>query len=356
MDERLKQFFRRAAWGVALALLFVWLAQRQPEHDQVVIEEFLGLGTLINVSVYLESGQTEDQFDAAMHDIRPMIAAYQQRWSVITDGGLSAVNQALAKGEAARIDAELHPLFARAAALSTASRGLFDVRVGGLVDLWGWNRQEAFGTQPPDDEAIAATLAAIAAAPALDAAHYGPAPGVQLNFGGIAKGDAAGKIGASLRAAGFEHYLVNMGGDVVARGRKGDGPWRIGVRHPRPPRAEQPLMGIVTTRGDETIFTSGDYERYFEFEGQRYHHLIDPRSGRPARGLTSATVITSDPVLADAASTALFVAGPDGWRDTARAMGIDQAMVMGADGRVQATQAFADRFQASTGVAVTVLP
>lgn len=356
MDERLKQFFKRAAWGVALTLLFVWLAQRQPEQGQVYVEEFLGLGTLINVSVYLESGQTRDDFDSAMLAVRPMIKAYQQRWSVLTDGELTAVNQSLETGEAAAIPTDLQPLFARAAALSAASQGLFDVRVGQLVALWGWNQQEAFASKPPEAGAIDRALADIAAAPALQSEHYGPAPGVQLNFGGIAKGDAAHEIGRLLDAAGLTHYLINMGGDVVAKGSKGERPWRIGVRHPRPPRAEQPLMGIIDTEGEETIFTSGDYERYFEFEGQRYHHLIDPRTGRPAQGITSATVITADPVLADAASTALFVAGPDGWRDTARAMGIEQAMVMLADGQVLATPAFADRFQASTGVEVNVLP
>lgn len=356
MDERLKQFFKRAAWGIALALLFVWLALRQPDHDRVHVEEFLGLGTLINVSVYQERGQTHDDFDAAMRDVRPMIKAYQQRWSVLTDGELTAVNQALAKGEAATVAAELQPLFARAAALSTASKGLFDVRVGQLVDLWGWNRQEAFASQPPATEAITTALAAIAKAPTLQAEKVGPAPGVQLNFGGIAKGDAAHEIAVLLDAAGFEHYLVNMGGDVVARGSKGGKAWRIGVRHPRPAKPDQPLMGILETDGSETIFTSGDYERYFEFEGQRYHHLIDPRTGQPAVGITSATVITPDAVLADAASTALFVAGPEGWRDTARAMGIEQAMVMLGNGEVWATRAFAERFQASTGVEVNVLP
>lgn len=355
MDDRLKQFGRRALWGVLLVALFVWLAQRQPQHDRVHSEEFLGLGTLINVSVYLESGQTREDFDNVMVEVRPMITAYQQRWSVLTDGELGTVNQALAGGDAAPIPEALQALFAQAAALSTASQGRFDVRVGQLVELWQWNQQERFATQPPKPAALDAALTAIAQAPALAADSYGPAPGVQLNFGGIAKGDAAREIAVLLDAAGLRNYLINMGGDVVAAGSKGDLPWRIGVRHPRPPRAEQPLMGILSIERSETIFTSGDYERYFEFEGQRYHHLMDPTTGQPARGITSATVITADAVLADAASTALFVAGPKGWRETARAMGIDQALVMLEDGQVLATPQFAQRFQASSGVEVKVL-
>lgn len=356
MDDRLKQFGRRAIWGLLLVLLFVWLAQRQPEHDRVHAEEFLALGTLINVSVYLERGESREDFDNAMVDVRAMINAYQQRWSVLTDGELARVNRTLRDGDAATIPASLQPLFAQAALLSASSQGQFDVRVGQLVDLWQWNQQERFATQPPDDTTLNAALTALAEAPVLNAETYGPAPGVQLNFGGIAKGDAAREIAVLLEAAGFRNYLINMGGDVVAAGGKGELPWRIGVRHPRPPRAEQPLMGILNIERSETIFTSGDYERYFEFEGQRYHHLMDPATGQPARGLTSATVITPDAVLADAASTALFVAGPEGWRETAQAMGIDQAMVVLEDGQVLATSQFAQRFQASTGVEVTVLP
>lgn len=356
MDDRLKQFGRRALWGALLAVFFYWLATRPPTHGQVVVEESLALGTLVSLSVYLDDSGRGEALAALWPQLDADLTAYEARWSVLSDGALSAVNSALADGETASIPESLAPLFTEAARLSQASGGHFDVRVGALVDLWQWNRQEAFATKPPDDAAIDAAVAAIAAAPPLSAAKYGPAEGISLNFGGIAKGDAAALISRQLLDAGFAHHLVNMGGDVVSAGGKGGAPWRIGVRHPRPPDADQPLMGIIETTGGDALFTSGDYERYFEFEGQRYHHLLDPVTGRPARGLVSATVIADDAVAADAASTALFVAGPDHWRQTARDMNIEAAMVMHADGRLQATHAFARRFQPSRGIEVETVP
>ena len=139
-----------------------------------------------------------------------------------------------------------------------------------------------------------------------------------------------------LQAAGHEHAIINAGGNLRVAGRRGDRPWRIAVRHPRPDDARRFLATIEVT-GDAAIITSGDYERYFEHGGRRYHHLLDPRSGRPARGLQSLTVIGDSATDADALSTALFVAGPSGWPALAEQLGAEAVIAVDSEGVVTAT-------------------
>ena len=167
-------------------------------------------------------------------------------------------------------------------------------------------------------------------------------PRLQLDLGAFAKGVAVDRAIAALRAAGIDNAIVNAGGDLRAIGAR-ERPWRIGIRHPRAPG----VLASIETRGDESIFTSGDYERYFEAEGTRYHHIIDPRSGYPARGTASLTVIHTEAATADAAATALFVAG-DAWPRTAADMGINRVMRVRADGTVEMTPAMAGRIRFET--------
>jgi thiamine biosynthesis lipoprotein len=160
-------------------------------------------------------------------------------------------------------------------------------------------------------------------------------PALKLDFGAFAKGYAVDRAIDVLREMGINNAVVNAGGDLRAIGRHGDRPWRVGIRHPR----EAGILASVEVEGDESVFTSGDYERYFDWEGTRYDHIIDPRSGYPAQGLSSVTVFSRQADLADAAATALFVAGPEekDWLPVARAMGITGAMLVDDEGRVQIT-------------------
>jgi thiamine biosynthesis lipoprotein len=160
-------------------------------------------------------------------------------------------------------------------------------------------------------------------------------PALKLDFGAFAKGYAVDRAIEVLREEGIQNAVVNAGGDLRAIGRHGDRPWRVGIRHPRQPG----IIASVEVEGDESVFTSGDYERYFDWQGKRYDHIIDPRSGFPAHGLSSVTVFTQQADLADAAATAIFVAGPkqEDWLPVARAMGITGAMLVDEQGGVQIT-------------------
>ncbi len=131
--------------------------------------------------------------------------------------------------------------------------------------------------------------------------------GFALDLGGVAKGYAADDALRAMMNAGAEAGLVNIGGDIAVFGeRPGGGPWRIGIQHPRTPGE---LFAVLELE-DEAVATSGDYQRYFIEDDDRYHHLLDPKTGHPARELVSVTVVAPSCVLADAYATAVFILGP----------------------------------------------
>lgn len=358
-SPHLRLFLRRLLLGLVLAGLFTWLALRpQPGADPRLVErEFMAMGTIVSVSLYLDADQDRGAAEDALRTFERGLSDYEARWSAWRAGALGQLNQALERGEAVQIPAPLQALFDEAAQLSAASAGRFDVRIGRLVELWGFHDETQFRSAPPATEDIGARLATLATAPPLTApaTGYGPAPQVWFDFGAIAKGDATDQAVTQLRAAGYHHLIVNAGGNLRTAGRRGDRAWRIGIRHPRPD-AEHRLLATLETAGDEAVITSGDYERYFEHGGRRYHHLIDPRTGYPAQGLQAVTVVAPRGALADAASTALFVAGPQHWRDVARQMGVEQAFVVDAAGKVQITAALAERVKFIDGIEVHVQP
>jgi thiamine biosynthesis lipoprotein len=174
-----------------------------------------------------------------------------------------------------------------------------------------------------------------------DVTMLGHNQAVQLDFGGIGKGMAVDLAIEHLRELGISNAIVNMGGDLRAIGSKGGTPWKIGIRHPR----NKGVIASLETSGDESVFTSGDYERYFEYEGKRYHHILDPRTGYPAEGVTSVTVIHKEGVVADAAATALFIAGPEHWLEIARSMGVRDVMLIDSAGRIHLTPSMQQRIQ-----------
>ena len=158
-------------------------------------------------------------------------------------------------------------------------------------------------------------------------------------MGAFAKGYAIDLAIAYLRSWGIENTGINAGGDLRVIGQHGDRPWRIGIRHPR----EDGVISWLDAEANESIFTSGDYERFYIHAGKRYHHILDPRTGYPAKGTASVTVIHDNAGIADAAATALFIAGPDRWWDIARSMGIHYVMLIDTRGNIHMNPAMAER-------------
>ncbi|MEW6081460.1 MAG: FAD:protein FMN transferase [Bacillota bacterium] len=190
--------------------------------------------------------------------------------------------------------------------ISEASWGAFDVTVGPLVGLW-----DIAGENPrvPSPEEIEDALEKVnyQRLQVKEGRAFLEAPGMRVDLGAIAKGYAVDRAAQILLDHGVTSAILDAGGNVYVVGSRSDGsPWRVGIRHPR--REGEALA--VLEASDTGVVTSGDYQRYFESDGVRYHHIFDPRTGYPARESASATVVSPSSVEADALSTALFVLGP----------------------------------------------
>jgi thiamine biosynthesis lipoprotein len=249
------------------------------------------------------------------------------------DSELAAVNARAGQGPTPA-SADFVRLLGRSLAVAERSGGAFNPLMGPVIKLWGI----------PENPRVpsAAELEALKPLVDLEGVAVDPAaatvtlahPGMALGFGGIAKGYTADRVAALLEGAGIRAGIVAVAGDVRVFGTRPDGdPWRIGVRRPRD--GEGPLATVAMTGG--AVSTSGDYERYFEVDGRRYHHILDPRTLRPARDAVSVTVLAPDGTLADGLATALFVMGVRDGRALAEGMQGVEALFVAPDGAVTAT-------------------
>jgi thiamine biosynthesis lipoprotein len=192
-------------------------------------------------------------------------------------------------------------LFRRARRVSEDSGGAFDVTVKPLSRLWGFSHNS---TYVPTAEELAQALRLVGQDRVRDEGSRLVLPaGMGFDWGGIAKGLAVDRAARELKAQGITRGFINAGGDLYCWGLNPEGrPWQVGVRHPR----TDGLLGVLSL-SESGAATSGDYQRYFEVEGVRYHHIFDPKTGLPARGKRSVTVVGPETVVCDALSTALFV-------------------------------------------------
>ena len=249
---------------------------------------------------------------------------------------LSELNAAIAAGRPHAVTPELAAFIADAQRLSASGDGRFDPGVGGLIRLWGFQSDE-FKPVLPDPEALAAWRNArpgIADLRVDGVEVSSRSTQVALDFGGYLKGVALDRAAGILHSQGVRNALINIGGNVMALGDKNGEHWKVGIQHPRRPG---PLATVELDDG-EAIGTSGDYQRFFELDGKRYCHVLDPRSGEPVTHTQAVTVLVSPRpaagTLSDVASKPLFIAGPE-WPAAARKMGVDQVLRIDSGGRVQ---------------------
>lgn len=327
---------------LALPLVLGALLSACDQAPQARTEQMLAFGTLVDITLV---GVSDKVADEAFADARRDLEFMHEAWHPWKPGPMGRTNQLLQTGGWFSANPSVMPLIAPARRLERTSRGLFNPTLGKLEALWGFHTDERPEDRPPPaPEAIAAL---VKQAPSMEDIQVkgirmrGTNPAVQLDVGGFAKGIAIDRVIARFRELGIENAIVNAGGDLRAIGRHGERPWRIGIRNPR----GEGVIAAVEVSGDESVFTSGDYERYFIYKGKRYHHILDPRTGYPARGAVSVTVIHPDATTADAAATALFVAGPDQWESIARSMGVKDVMLVDESGKVYMTPSMARRVE-----------
>jgi thiamine biosynthesis lipoprotein len=239
---------------------------------------------------------------AAENEVRRIEARYSR---YRRDSGLTRINMVAAAGGSIDIDPETAGLIAYAKACFAKSDGAFDITSGLLRKVWDFS-----AARVPDQASIDAVLPFIG----LDKItlssgrlHFGKA-GMELDFGGLGKEYAADRAAEVCIGLGARYGFIDLGGDIRVIGSQPDGcPWRIGIRHPRD--ADKVVAEITLSQG--ALATSGDYERFLEVDSRRYCHILDPRTGWPAQGLASVTVIADRCLVAGSLSTAAMLKGKD---------------------------------------------
>jgi len=332
---------------IALCLTACSQKEKTAFHDQ-----FFAFGTLIDITLYDVDSQ---QAEALVSQIQQRFASLHTRWHAWQPGELHTLNSQLALQKTALADSSLLAVLTTANQLSQQSGGLFNPVIGKLVALWGFHDNALpIGTLPSEQDIDNL----LSEAPSVSDVQLETTrlstnnPAVLYDLGGFAKGVAIDQAIELLKAAGVKNAIINAGGDLRAIGRHGDRPWRIGIRHPREPG----ILASLEISDDSSVFTSGDYERFFEVDGRRFHHIIDPRSGYPATGTMSVTVIHDNAAGADAAATALFVAGPELWVETSRNMGIKYVMLIDSQGNIHINPAMQSRLQFEPDFDARIIP
>jgi thiamine biosynthesis lipoprotein len=252
-----------------------------------------------------DAPRAEDAFDAVFTELE-RIESLMSTWRPGSD--IVRLNDA-AGMHPVPVSPEVLEALGAAIRAGEMTNGAFDVTFGALSGIWKFDHDQD-NRIPPRSE-IQARLPLIDYRNLkIDAAQrtaFLTRPGMRAHLGGIGKGYAIDRAASLLRSRGVHDFMIQFGGDLYVAGRRGDRAWRLGIRHPRGP-ADRAFAAIDLS--DSAFSTSGDYERFFERDGRRYHHIIDPRTGEPARGTRSVTIVTPTATLADALSTGVFVLGP----------------------------------------------
>ena len=325
---------------IAFLVLFSFVSvSLQAAPPVAVMQSRLLMGTQVDVLVRAEN---RAHGDIAVEACFKTMESLQTKFNVYDPKSEISVVNASAGTSWAVLDEDLFVVFAKALEISEDSDGAFDVTVRPLINLWSKARK---AKSVPKEGEIRAALKLVGYKKLnfdrkKKRIRY-EKPGMAVDLGGIAKGYVLAAGIDTLRKEGIKEALLNGGGDILTLGGKGDGPWKIGIQDPR---NKGGVLGKLDVR-DKAVMTSGDYERFYMYEGVRYHHILDPDTGYPARGLMSVTVVGEDGASADALATAVFVLGLEkGLRLIESRPGIEGAIIdekggrhvtSGLDGKIQ---------------------
>ena len=275
----------RALWVALLALVLAACGKPAPIGQEAYV-----FGTRVEVLVW---DAPETQAHTAIGEVLREFDRLHRTYHAWQPSELTALNETIAVGQAHEVSDELADLLRSAQALSAQGEHLFDPGIGRLIALWGFHSDE-FKPALPDSAALASLVARkpSIARLTIEGRRITSADfSVALDFGGYLKGVALDRATTILKAHGIANALINIGGNVMALGKKGDLPWRVGIQHPRAAQAGGVPLATLELRDGEAIGTSGDYQRFFEIDGRRYSHLIDPRTGQPASGTQALTIL-----------------------------------------------------------------
>lgn len=315
----------------AFALALILLAGCAPAPAEPAAERtFFAMDTVMTLRLY--EGGGEDLLDRAEERVKELESLLS-----VTDE--TSEIYALNHSGTAQLSPDTAQLLAGALSACGRTGGALDISIYPVLRSWGFTTGEY--TVPSEDD-ISALLPLVDYTQVdLDGSTAALPSGMEIDLGSVAKGYTGDQLAALLKESGVPSALLDLGGNIQAVGAKPDGSlWRVGVRDPE----GEGNIGVVSVT-DQAVITSGGYERYFEQDGMRYWHILDPKTGKPARsGLASVTVVGDSGVLCDGLSTALFVMGLDGALDHWRQHQDFEAIFVSEDGSVTITAGLQNGF------------
>lgn len=327
MESVMKRFL-----SFLLCLTVLSGCSAQPPKAEPLQTQFFSMDTVMSLRIY--DGGGEETLHAARQEVERLDKLLSRTNG---DSQISTLNAHAGDGTMVRLEPEVAGLLSFAKSVSGLLPGAFDITIAPVMDAWGFTTEER---RVPSDKTLAAAMALTDSAmltvdEAASAARLEQA-GMEVDLGAVAKGFTAARVETVLREGGVRSALLDLGGNITALGSKADGsPWQVAVKDPQ----DTGEALCVLSLSDQTASTSGGYERYFEEDGVLYHHIIDPKTGFPAHsGLRSVTVVSPDHPLADALSTALFVAGPEEALDFWRSRDDFELVLCADDGSVIVTE------------------
>lgn len=298
------------------------------------------MDTLVTINVVADSpARAEKAMDRAFGEVQRldgMLSFFSDR------SELAKINKNAGLG-AVRVSKETSEVIEKAVFASERTDGAFDVTIGPEISQWDF-----YAKRKPDDASIRERLSLVnykwIALDRVKSSLSLKKRGMLIDLGAIAKGYAADRAVEELKREGIASGLVSVAGDIKAFGLKPDGKaWRVGIRNPRAKNDNDEIIATIELK-DMAISTSGDYERFFIMAGKRYHHILDPRTGYPAQGCRSVSVIAKDGVYADSFSTGVFVLGPEKGIAVLQQNGFE-GFVIDTDGNVVTTPGLRDRIE-----------
>jgi thiamine biosynthesis lipoprotein len=289
------------------------------------------MGTFFEIQVYgVDRSAATRAIDAAFDEIE-RVEALLSEWRETSE--ISAVNREAGR-RPVRVGPELYEVIERSLELRERTGGAFDITFAACGRLWSFPESRV-----PEPEEIEDCLANVGGEIVLDpegSTVFLPDPGMRIGIAAVGKGYGVDRAVEVLADRGITNYIVDGGGDIRLSGSKGDRSWSVGIQHPRQPG--RVFEALQLDAG--AVVTSGDYQKFFERDGVRYHHILDPRTGRPAPASIAVTVLAPDATLADALATGLFVMGPQAGLELVESLPGVEALFFGPHMQVHRSTGF----------------
>jgi thiamine biosynthesis lipoprotein len=324
--------------SIFILIFLKWKSTNSKETIEPISKSDFCLGTVVEIKIYDKA--SED----TLTDVFNILKRIENRMSLnLENSEICKINKSAGKEEV-KVSPETFSVIKRSIYYSSRSNGLFDISIGPLVKLWGIGSDNA---RLPSPNEISSTIKKIGYKNIiLDEANHSvklAKEGMMLDLGAIAKGYAADEIAKYLKSKNIQNAIINLGGNVYAMGSNPNSkPWNIGIQNPIDSRGNN--IGAIHVR-NKTVVTSGVYERYFEKDGKRYHHILNPFTGYPAdNSLISVSIVADKSIDADGLSTTTFSMGlKDGSKLIESLDGVD-ALFITKDNNVYITSGLKGNF------------